>query len=247
MATTLAPVEHEEYRRIAAAEDSHWWYRATRSLIGQMLEPWLRPGIRVLDAGCGPGGNSAWLGEYGTVTGVDAAPEAVRLAQERHPEMEVSLDDVTALPFGDASFDVVMATTVLYVVEDDATAVREMARVAASGAPVLLIEPANPRLRRGHDEVVMTRRRYRLADLEALARGAGLELRRSTYANSFLVPPAAALAAAHRLGSGGASSSDLERDRMGRLFEPLARAERRVISRRRVPFGLSAVVLAEKE
>jgi hypothetical protein len=32
---------------------------------------------------------------------------------------------------------------------------------------------------------------------------------------------------------------------MGALFEPLARAERRVIARRRVPFGLSAVVLAE--
>ena len=238
-------MEHQEYRRIADAEDSHWWYRATRSLIRQLLQPWLRPGIRVLDAGCGPGGNSAWLGEYGTVTGIDAAPEAVRLAHERHPEMEVSLGDVTALPFDDGSFDVVMATTVLYVVEDDARAVREMARVAAPEGPVLLIEPANRRLRRGHDDVVMTRRRYRLADLEALARGAGLQLRRSTYAYSFLVPPAVALAAAHRLGPGKSSSSDLERDRMGTLFEPLARAERRVIARRRVPFGLSAVVLAE--
>jgi ubiquinone/menaquinone biosynthesis C-methylase UbiE len=239
-------VELEEYGRIADAEDSHWWYRATRALMRQMLAPWLRPGIRVLDVGCGPGGNSAWLGEYGPVTGVDSMPEAVRLARERHPEMQVSEGDATALPFEEGSFDVVVATTLLYVVDDDAEAVREIARVAAPGAAVLLIEPAIPRLRREHDDVVMTRRRYRLADLEALARGAGLEVRRSTYAYSFLVPPAVALAAAHRLSSGGSSSSDLQRDRMGRLFGPLARAERRVIVRRRVPFGLSALVLAEK-
>src|SRR2546423_10263993 len=103
----LPNVEQEEYGRIADAEDSHWWYRATRSLMRQMLAPWLRPGIRSLDAGCGPGGNSAWLGEFGTVTGIDSMPEAVWLAHERHPEMQGSEADVTAPPFQGPRFDVV--------------------------------------------------------------------------------------------------------------------------------------------
>ena len=91
------------------------------------------------------------------------------------------------------------------------------------------MEPAIPRLRRDHDEVNGVRRRYRLDDMRAMASRAGLAVRRATHANSFLVPPAAALALAHRVKRPGArSASDFERDRLGPLFGALAAAERRV-------------------
>jgi hypothetical protein len=54
-------VEHGEYARIAAAEDDHWWYRNTRRLMADLLDPWLARDQRILDAGCGPGGNGSWL------------------------------------------------------------------------------------------------------------------------------------------------------------------------------------------
>ena len=80
-------MEPDEYARIAAAEDEHWWYQGTRALAAQLLDPWLgRPGL-FLDAGCGPGGNGAWLAERGTVVGVDRAVEALALLGARHPDV----------------------------------------------------------------------------------------------------------------------------------------------------------------
>ncbi|HYU59541.1 MAG TPA: class I SAM-dependent methyltransferase [Solirubrobacterales bacterium] len=240
-------MEIEEYARIADAERHHWWYRSMPALISTVLGPLLRPGIRILDAGCGPGANYPWLSRYGEVVGADYSPEAVRLARERHPEMEAVEADITELPFEDASFDLTIEVTVLTVVEDDRRAVAELARVTRRGGAVLLLEPAIPRLRRDHDAVQGTVRRYRLGDLGSLATGAGLTVRRSTYANSFLVAPAVALAVAQRFKRSAARPrSDLESDRLGGLFGTLAAAERRLLARRDVRFGLSAIVVAER-
>jgi SAM-dependent methyltransferase len=217
------------------------------ALARAVLGPALRPGLRILDAGCGPGPNFEWLRPYGEVVGVDYSPEAIRLANARHPETEALRGDITDLPFGDESFDLALEITVLALVEDDQRGVDELARVTRPGGSVLLMEPAIPRLRRDHDEVNGVRRRYRLDDMRAMASRAGLTVRRATCANSFLVLPAAALAIAHRVKRpGGGSASDFERDRLGPLFSSLAAAERRILARRDVPFGLSAIVVAEK-
>jgi SAM-dependent methyltransferase len=240
-------MEIEEYARIADAERRHWWYRALPDLVRTLLGERLRPGLRILDAGCGPGANFEWLGRYGEIAGVDYSPEAIRLANERHPETEAVVADITELPFEDATFDLALELTVLALVEDDQRAVDELARVTRPGGTVFLMEPAIPRLRRDHDAVNRVVRRYRLEDLRAMASRAGLRVRRATHANSFLVAPAAALAVSHRLKRpGGRSASDLERDRLGRVFGALAAAERRVLRRRDVPVGLSAVVVAER-
>lgn len=240
-------MELDEYARIADAEQRHWWYRSMPALAGAVLGDRLRPGLRILDAGCGPGANFDWLGSYGDVVGLDYSAEAIRLARQRHPATEAVEGDVTELPFADASFDLALEITVLALVGDDQRGVGELARVTRPGGVVLLMEPAIPRLRRDHDAVNGVRRRYRLEDLRAMASRAGLRVRRATHANSFLVAPAAALAVAHRVKRPGASSaSDFERDRLGPLFGGLAAAERRLIARRDVPFGLSAIVVAEK-
>ena len=240
-------MEIEEYARIADAERHHWWYRSMPDLVRTVLGERLRPGLRILDAGCGPGANYGWLSTYGEVVGIDYSPEAVRLANARHPEMEALEADITALPFEDASFDVAIEITVLTVVEDDARAVAELARVTRPGGSVLLLEPAIPRLRRDHDDVQGTVRRYSLGGLRSLASDAGMTVGRATHANAFLVPPAAGLALAHRLRRPRAAPvSDLEQDRLGAVFERLAAAERRLLARRDLPFGLSAIVVADK-
>ena len=240
-------MELEEYARIADAEERHWWYRSMPALARAVLGDRLRPGMSILDAGCGPGANHPWLSAHGDVTGVDSSPEALRLARHRHPEMEVAQADVTALPFGDEIFDLAIEITVLTMVRDDQLAVDELARVTKRGGAVLLMEPAVPRLRREHDEVVHSLRRYRLDDLRAMASRAGLAVRRATHANSFLLPPAAALAMAHRIRStSGRPSSDFDRDRLGGVFAALASLERRLLEHRNVPFGLSAIIVADR-
>jgi hypothetical protein len=106
------------------------------------------------------------------------------------------------------------------------------------------MEPGVRRLRRGHDAVTHTARRFSVGDMRRLAEGAGLEVVRATGAYSFLVPPAAVLALVER----GEPQSDVGRNDTGMrgVLPALAGVERRLLRRVDIPFGLSAIVLARK-
>src|SRR5204862_4722138 len=116
-------MEVEEYARSAAAEDGHWWYRNTRALMAELLQPWLGTDQCILDAGCGPGGNGAWLASHGQVTGVDLAREALEFVRARRPATTPVQASAARLPFADGVFDVAAGITLLYTVRDDVAAV----------------------------------------------------------------------------------------------------------------------------
>jgi SAM-dependent methyltransferase len=241
-------VEVEEYARIAAVEDDHWWYRNTRALAADLLAPWLHRTERLLDAGCGPGGNGAWLAEHGAVVGVDLSPDALEFVRARRPDTTPVRASIEALPFDDESYDAVVGLTVLYTVPDDAGAVRELARVTRRGGAVLLVEPAFPALGRAHDATVHGRRRYRRTGLAELATAADLTVQRCTYAYSFLVPPAATLGALDRLRRrrDEPAGSDVDKRALDTVFAPLAARERRWLAHHDVPVGTSVVLLATR-
>jgi ubiquinone/menaquinone biosynthesis C-methylase UbiE len=241
-------MEVEEYARIAAAEDDHWWYRNTRALMAELLQPWLGARQRILDAGCGPGGNGAWLAKHGQVVGVDLAREALEFVRTRRSATAPVQASAERLPFNDGAFDVAVGITLLYTVADDVAALAELARVLRAGGAVLLLEPAFPSLRRAHDVTVHGLRRYRRDELAGLAERSGLRLRRATYAYSFLAPPAAVLAVLERRRSrsGVDTGSDVERHALDRVFAPLAASERRWLARHDLPVGTSVVVVATR-
>src|SRR5262249_47487628 len=150
--------------------------------------PWLGTKPRILDAGCGPGGNGAWLARHGRVVGVDVARDALEFVRARRPTTTPVQASAAHLPFHDDAFDLAVAVTLLYTVPDDVAAISELARVLRPGGAVLVLEPAFPSLRRAHDVTVHGLRRYRRHKLAGLAQRAGLRVRRATYAYSFLAP-----------------------------------------------------------
>jgi len=114
---------------------SHLWRTAANSA-GYLL-PHLRPGQRLLDAGCGPGTITVDLAARvapGHVTGLDAAAgiiaQANALAANRGLDtVDFVVGDVHALRFDDATFDVVHAHQVLQHLGDPLVALRELRRV----------------------------------------------------------------------------------------------------------------------
>jgi ubiquinone/menaquinone biosynthesis C-methylase UbiE len=126
----------------AAVLRSHQWRTAANS--AAYLLPHLRPGLKLLDVGCGPGTITADLAELvapGRVTAVDSAPDvleqAAKVATERGLNtVDFSVADVHALDFPDGTFDVVHAHQVLQHVADPVQALREMRRVCRPGGVV---------------------------------------------------------------------------------------------------------------
>ena len=105
------------------------------------LLPHLKPGLHVLDVGCGPGSISAGLAEAiapGELRGIDIEPSQVEMAAQAAAERQLrnakfSVADVKALPFEDDSFDVVHCNDTLAYVPDTGAALNEMKRVLKSG------------------------------------------------------------------------------------------------------------------
>ena len=105
----------------------------------------LRAGMDLLDVGCGPASITADLAERvapGRVVALDAAAGALEAARKTLRErglseqVELTSGDVMALPFEDASFDVVHAHQVLQHLADPVGALAEMRRVTRPGGIV---------------------------------------------------------------------------------------------------------------
>lgn len=128
MPETYSHGHHESVLR------SHRWRTAANSA-GYLLGS-LRPGLDLLDVGCGPGNLTtelAGLVAPGRTVGVDVAEavvaEAAADASARGAEVEFAVGDVYALDFADASFDVVHAHQVLQHLADPVAALAEVRRV----------------------------------------------------------------------------------------------------------------------
>jgi ubiquinone/menaquinone biosynthesis C-methylase UbiE len=120
---------------------SHRWRTADNSA-GYLL-PLLRPGLDLLDVGCGPGTITVDLAARvapGRVVGIDVSAdplaEARMVADRAGVEVTFEVGDVYALGVDDDSFDVVHAHQVLQHLTDPVAALREMARVCRPGGVI---------------------------------------------------------------------------------------------------------------
>ena len=105
------------------------------------------------------------------------------------------------------------------------------------------MEPGVRRLRRGHDRVTHTARRFSRSDLADLLRGAGLDVVRATGAYAFLVPPAAVLAVRRARPDGQRRGTQPVRPRW-RAPGAGASAERAMLRHVDLPTGLSVIAIA---
>lgn len=95
-------------------------------------------GLRALDVGCGTGHHLRALAARGfEVAGVDGSQEMLDAARLATPAAELHQADVAALPFADASFDLILCIEVLRYLADPQPCIAEMARVLRPGGVCL--------------------------------------------------------------------------------------------------------------
>jgi len=141
---------HRELYSVGYGASAHAWHTArTAANRASFFLPHLRPGMSVLDCGCGPGTITAGLAEVvepGTVTGIDLEPEQIErarsLAAERGLDnLRFEVGDIYRLRFPDATFDAVFAHNVLEHLRDPLQALREMRRVLKPGGLIGVRDP----------------------------------------------------------------------------------------------------------
>jgi len=138
-AATLDTYTHGHHESVVARHRQR-----TASEAAAFLLPHLRPGMRLLDVGCGPGSITVGLAQAvapGEVVAIDLSPEVLEEARALAAERQIAnvrfeRGDVHALAAPDGSFDVVYAHQVLQHLADPVEALREMKRTLAGGGIV---------------------------------------------------------------------------------------------------------------
>ncbi len=220
----------------------YWWYRARSGLLRAALGNYVGHPGRVLDVGSADGPSVDWMkGDHQRIA-LDMDPRGLA------PGSGVCAS-ATALPFPDASFDVVAAFDVIEHCEPEDRAVAELARVLRPGGRLLASVPAYAWAWSDHDVRAGHHRRYTRPQLLRAVRSQGLLVRRATYGFASVFPMFAAERGVRRLRrqqEGSSSRLPSVSPTQDRVLSGLCRAEARVLRRRDLPFGSSIFLAAEK-
>jgi SAM-dependent methyltransferase len=116
----------------------------------QMLSDHLRPGITILEIGCGTGYFTRELTRRGAdIVAIDVSPDLLEIAKAKSsaPNVRYEIQNACALTYSDATFDSVVGSSILHHLEIE-EALREIYRVLKPGGTIYFTEPnmLNPQI-----------------------------------------------------------------------------------------------------
>jgi len=243
-------MERHEYEAMRQLEERHWWFLGRRAIVSTMMRRLMpragdRP-RRILDFGCGTGGNTEFFSTWENVEvdGVDVNARAVALCHER------GLSQVRQIPFEGWSpepetYDLAVAFDVMEHIEFPERPLQAIWRGVKPGGAVLITIPACPSLWSGHDVSLHHFRRYTPDTLRELAASAGLGAWTGlTYFNTMLFPPTAAVRWLRPASTNGhrkvtSDTATVPPEPLNSMLAALFASERWWIGRWRPPIGVS--------
>ena len=170
MARLYAPIQEHSNRRLYEAVTSR-------------CSPYLTKDTRVLELACGSGQLTIPLhGLAGSWEATDFSEKMVRETLRRCPQVSASVQDATALPYVDDSFDVVLIANALHIMPEPEKALAEIHRVLRPGGviltPTFVYEGKINRVRMKLTELVgfQTYRKWTLQDLRRVLERSGFRV-----------------------------------------------------------------------
>lgn len=238
------------YIEMAGIESRHWWFTGRRAILTSLIEQLDLPGnAKILEIGCGTGGNLDMLAAFGKVSAFDMQGSARIMAIQKTG----GVHDIRAghcpdnIPFQHERFDLICLFDVLEHIEQDSETLTAIRSILADSGRVLLTIPAYAWLYGIHDRFLHHHRRYSSKEIRQKVRVGGFRLVRLSHFNTLLFPLAVLVRIKERLlGSTVAAGNHVPPAPINRLFQKIFTAERRWLKHFDLPFGISLMVVLEK-
>jgi SAM-dependent methyltransferase len=239
-------MERAAYREMADLDQRHWWYRARRRILADLIRREAMPpeNGRILEIGCGTGHNLDMLSRFGNVDAIELDDESRGIAEGRlgRSIMVARLPELEGVT--DRSYDLIAALDVIEHIDDDAAALAAIAPKLKSGGKFIMTVPAHPWMWSAHDAVNHHKRRYSKRELRRLIDGSPLHLDKLGYFNSLLFPLAVADRLASKLRGKDEAEVKLPSAPLNAGLEAVFGAERHLVGRLPLPPGLSLFAVA---
>jgi SAM-dependent methyltransferase len=242
-------MERAAYAEMAAIDDAHWWYRARRTIVEEVIARSAPPSGTgpVVEIGCGTGANLSALARFGHLLAVEPDAEARAHAARRSGVTVLEGRLPHALPADVRGAGLLVMLDVLEHVEDDTAALKAVAECLSGDARLVLTVPALPALWSRHDEEHHHHRRYTAATLRAVVERAGLKVEMMSYFNTLLFPLIAGVRWIKTLTGSREMDTGLPAPWLNRVLERIFAFERHLLGRVPMPFGVSLVCVVSRD
>ncbi len=236
------------YQQMARIEGTHWWFVGRRRILSSVIRRLELPReAKILEVGCGTGGNLAMLSRFGRVSGIEPNAYARSVISEKGDFEVVDARLPGPLPFDESSFDLLAAFDLLEHLDDDRGALKSLARYLKPEGLILLTVPAVKSLWSRHDVLHHHKRRYDKGDLIERVTGAGFTPLFCTYFSTWLFPLIVGVRWIKKIfHMGGSDIESLPPALLNRLLAMVFGSERHFIGRAPLPIGSSIILLARR-
>jgi SAM-dependent methyltransferase len=238
-------MERSAYAEMAAIDETHWWYRARRAIVADVITRYVAPGkdAKIAEIGCGTGSNLPVLSKFGKLTAIEPDKIAREFAAKRSDATILEGRLPHEIPLNDASLDLAVMLDVLEHVDDDVGALRAVGAKLKPGASFVLTVPAVPSLWSPHDLEHHHKRRYTAASLREVLGKADLDIKVISYFNTLLFPLIAGVRWMKNLTGDKSLDTGLPSPWLNNLLEKIFAAETSLIGRFPMPIGVSLMVV----
>ncbi|GIU67359.1 class I SAM-dependent methyltransferase [Candidatus Phycosocius spiralis] len=242
-------MERSAYTEMAAIDENHWWYRARRSIVADVIQKNIVKGhpLSIGEIGCGTGSNLPTLRHFGDLIAVEPDAQARAIAANRCDTKVLAGRLPDDLPLGPNSLDLAVMLDVLEHIEDDVAALKAVLQTLKPQGKLLLTVPALPSLWSPHDEEHHHKRRYTASSLSLVLGQAGLRIEMKSYFNTLLLPMIAGIRWLKNLTGSKSVDTGIPAPWLNGLLEAIFAFERYLIGTLPMPLGVSLIVIARAD
>lgn len=182
-------MDNREIEKLYRFEQFYWWHTGRRFIIDSFLGKFLKTKKdKILEIGCGTGGNIKILKKYGRfVVGLDVSEKALDFCRNKNFD-KLILGDIEYTNLNNNFFDIVLALDVLEHIENDKKAIQNIYRILKQGGVFLITVPSYQFLWSEHDIALNHFRRYSFNKFLNKVERAGFKVIKASYCVSFVFP-----------------------------------------------------------